>query len=282
MFAKAAATRTAGRKGQPEDERPKVSARTVQQVHAVLRAMLSQAVREELLARNVARLVQAPAPDREEIHPWAEAEARAFLAAARTHRLHALFVVALALGLRRGELLGLRWSDVDLSAGQLRVWQTLQRVRGDGVVFGPPKSRRSRRVLTMPAVVVQALKRHRSVQEHERGLADGNWHETGLVFTTATGRHVEPRNLNTAFARLIVRAGVRPIRFHDLRHTCATLLLAAGVSPRVVMDILGHSQIAVTMNIYGHVMPAMQQEAAGHIDAALSEPEAEAGDDADE
>lgn len=259
-----------------------MSPRTVQQVHAVLRAMLSQAVREELLARNVARLVQAPTPDREEIHPWTETEARAFLTAARAHRLHALFVVALALGLRRGELLGLRWSDVDLDAGQLRVWQTLQRVRGDGVVFGPPKSRRSRRVLTMPAVVHQALKRHRNAQEHERRLANGQWQESGLVFTTATGRHVEPRNLNTAFGRLIARAGVRPIRFHDMRHNCATLLLAAGVSPRVVMDILGHSQIAVTMNIYGHVMPAMQQEAASHMDAALSEPEPEAGDDADE
>ncbi|WP_346533794.1 site-specific integrase [Micromonospora sp. DPT] len=129
MLAKAAAARTAGRKDQPEDERPNVSPRTVQQVHAVLRAMLSQAVREELLARNVARLVQAPTPDREEIHPWTESEARTFLAAAKAHRLHALFVVALALGLRRGELLGLRWSDVDLNAGQLRVWQTLQRVR---------------------------------------------------------------------------------------------------------------------------------------------------------
>ncbi|WP_269458431.1 tyrosine-type recombinase/integrase [Micromonospora coriariae] len=114
-----------------------------------------------------------------------------------------------------------------------------------------------------------------AVREH--AVADGQWQETGPVFTTATGRHVEPRNLNTAFGRSIVRAGVRPIRFHD--HTCAMLLLAAGVSPRVVMDILGHSQIAVTMNIYGHVMPAMQQEAPGHMDAALAEPET--GDGAD-
>jgi integrase len=218
--------------------------------------------------------------------PWTAEEARSFLAAAKVHRLHALFVVALALGLRRGELLGLRWSDVDFRTGQLRVWQTLQRVRGEGIVFGPPKSRRSRRVLTMPAVVVQALRHHREQQNSERKAAGDEWEETGLVFTTASGRHVEPRNLNTAYGRLLARTGVRPIRFHDLRHTCATLLLGGGVSARVVMEILGHSQIAVTMNIYGHVMPAMQQEAAGEIDAALGDQaddenpgEAEAGDD---
>jgi integrase len=192
--------------------------------------MLGQAVREELIGRNVARLVQPPTPDREEIRPWTAVEARAFLAAALGHRLHALFVVALALGLRRGELLGLRWSDVDFTAGQIRVWQTLQRVRGVGLVSGPPKSKRSRRVLTMPAVVVDALRKHRLAQAEDRQAAGDEWVETGLVFTTATGRHVEPRNLNTAYGRLLARAGVRAIRFHDLRHTCATLLLANGVS----------------------------------------------------
>lgn len=269
MLARAAATRTPGRPGLSESERPVVSLRTVQQVHAVLRSMLSHAMREELIGRNVARLVQPPAPDRDEIRPWTDAEARTFLAACRSHRLYALFVVALALGLRRGELLGLRWVDVDFTTGQLRVWQTLQRVRGEGAVFGPPKSRRSRRVLTMPAVVVAALRGHQARQSDDKAAADGRWTESGLVFTTATGGHLEPRNLNTTFARLLGRAQVRPIRLHDLRHTCATLLLSRGVSPRMVMDILGHSQIAVTMNTYGHVIPAMQQEAAGQMDQAL-------------
>jgi integrase len=158
-----------------------------------------------------------------------------------------------------------------LRAGQLRVWQTLQRVRGEGVVFGPPKSRRCRRVLTMPAVVVDALHQHQVRQQEDRKAAGDGWIDTGLVFTTATGRHLEPRNLNTTFARLLTRTEVRRVRLHDLRHTCATLLLSRGVSPRMVMDILGHSQIAVTMNTYGHVIPAMQHEAAGHMDAALGD-----------
>ncbi len=282
LLARAVATRAPGRPGQDETERRLVSPRTVQQVHAVLRAMLNHAMREELIGRNVARLVQPPAPDREEIRPWTEAEAREFLAGCRSHRLHALFVVALALGLRRGELLGLRWVDVDFATGQLRVWQTLQRVRGDGVVFGPPKSRRSRRVLTMPTMVTEALRQHRTRQNHDRKSADGGWTDSGLVFTTATGGHIEPRNLNTTFARLLVRTGVRAIRLHDLRHTCATLLLSRGVSPRMVMDILGHSQIAVTMNTYGHVIPAMQHEAAGHMDAALGDDLATEEDETDE
>ena len=271
MLARAASSRTPGRKGQSEETRPLLSTRSVQQIHAVLRAVLSHAVREELLARNVAKLVQVATPVQEEIEPWTDIEARTFLAATRQHRLHALFVVALGLGLRRGELLGLRWADIDQRASRLRVTQTLQRVKGEGIILGPPKSRRSRRVLTMPAIVSKALADHRAAQAVDRKQVGSSWPENGLVFTTTTGRPIEPRNLSIAYGRLIARAGVRRIRFHDLRHTCATLLLARGVSPRVVMDILGHSQIAVTMNIYGHVIPAMQEQAASEIDAALND-----------
>jgi len=230
MLAKIAASRTPGRKGEAEDQRAAVSGRTVQQAHAVLRAVLSHAVREELIGRNVARLVQVATPEPDEIRPWSDAEARTFLQASRDHRLHALFVVALALGLRRGELLGLRWADVDLRSGQLRVAQTLQRVKGEGVVYGPPKSRRSRRALTVPALVAQALTKLRGHHKRDRRQAGSAWEETGLVFTTASGRHIEPRNLNTAFHRLVARSGVRKIRFHDLRHTCATLLQTRGIA----------------------------------------------------
>jgi len=208
LLARVAATRTAGRKGQAEEDRPRISARTVQQVHAVLRAVVSQAVREEIVGRNVVKLVQVPTPEHQEVRPWTDAEVRSFLASSRAHRLHALFVMALALGLRRGELLGLRWVDVDFSNRRLRVTQTLQRVRGEGIIFGPPKSRRSRRVLTMPSILIETLKRHRAAQDTDRKAAGRDWHGSGLVFTTATGRHIEPRNLSIAFGRLLARSGV--------------------------------------------------------------------------
>lgn len=258
-----------GRKGQPLDERRPVSLRTVQFVHAVLRAMLAQAVRDELISRNVAVLVQPPRPARDEVRPWDVDSVAIFLEAARSDRLFALYAVAVALGLRRGELLGLRWQDVDLDVRTLRVEQTVQRIAGRGLVVGPPKSRRSRRTIPLPDSCVAALRRHRARRGSERLTAGDSWTDSGLVFATSTGRVIEPRNLNRAFESLCRRSGVPAIRFHDLRHTCASLLLTQGVQARVVMEILGHSQISITLDTYSHVMPAAERDAADRMDAAL-------------
>jgi integrase len=174
------------------------------------------------------------------------------------------------VGLRRGELLALAWDDVDLEGGIIRVRRTLQRLRGQGLVFGPPKSTRSRRSIPLPESSRAALLSHCERQEVERLAAGDSWQESGLVFTTSVGTVVEPRNLSRTFEHLMEGSGVRRIRFHDLRHTCASLLLAQGVSPRVVMDVLGHSQLSITMDLYSHVMPSALRDAADAMDRALN------------
>lgn len=247
-----------------------VSARTVQLAHAVLRSMLSEAMREQLISRNVATLVRTPRIEKEEVTPWNVDELASFRLAAAPHPLSALFMLAYALGMRRGELLGLRWSDVDLEHGLLHVRQTLQRLGADrGLVFGPPKSARSRRTIPLPETVSIALRSHRLVQKIKLQYA-GAANELDLVFTTTMGTPIEPSNLRREFNALIEKARVRKIRFHDLRHTCASLLFAQGVPPRVVMDLLGHSTLSITTDLYAHVMPSTLVDAASAMDALLT------------
>ena len=246
-----------------------VSTRTVQLSRAVLRSMLADAERDQLIHRNVAALVKGPRVEREEVVPWTAAEAGQFLTSLEGHRLRPLFAVGVALGLRKGELLALRWQDVDLDVGVLRVRATVQRLgKGVGLVTGSPKTARSRRTLPLPRVLVDALREHRRAQELEREEAS-SWHDSGLVFTTSKGTMIEPRNLNRFLDEAIARAGLRRIRFHDLRHTCASLLLAQGVSPRVVMEVLGHSQMSMTTDLYGHVMPSSLRSAADALDGVF-------------
>ncbi|HKE50656.1 MAG TPA: site-specific integrase, partial [Actinomycetes bacterium] len=178
-------------------------------------------------------------------------------------------VVLLAVGLRRGEALGLRWEDIGLEERTLKIRQTLQRAAGK-LQFLPPKTLRSARTVPMPTMCVAALRVHREEQELERRKAGDTWQEFGLVFTTTIGTPLEPRNVNRWFASLCTRAKIRAIRLHDLRHTCATFLLTQGVPARVVMEILGHSEINVTMNIYAHVLPEVQRAAADRLDELLS------------
>jgi integrase len=245
-----------------------LSDRTVQLLHAILRRALGQAVRWQEARRNVAALVDRPRVQRKEATCLSPAEAQRLLDAARGDRLYALYAVALACGLRRGEALALRWSDVDLEAGTLRVARTLSRVRS-GHVFTEPKSPRSRRTVPLPTSCISELRAHRVRQAEERLQLCGAWQDHDLVFPSMWGTPMDPRNALRAFTTIAKRAGLEGIGLHTLRHTCASLLLAQGVHPRVVMETLGHSGIAITMDVYSHVMPHQQREAADLMNTAL-------------
>lgn len=238
-----------------------LSPRTCQYARAILRSALGQALRWGIVSRNVATLVESQRVPRHEIKPLRPDQARALLEAVRTHRLGALFTVALALGLRQGEALGLQWGAVDFQAGLLHVRTALQWV-GKEWYLVEPKSERSRRVVSLPRVAIVALRAHRVRQKRERLVAGSDWRETGFVFTSRVGTPIEPSNLTKEFKRVLVKAAIPEVRFHDLRHTAATFLLAQGVDPRTIMETLGHSQISLTLNTYSHVLPALQRESA--------------------
>jgi len=243
--------------------------RTVQHLRAIIRAALNDALRWGLVSRNAAALVDGPRVPQTEIQPFTPEEARSFLQVIEGQRLGGLYCVAIAAGLRQGEALGLTWEDIDLETGTVSVRQALHYARG-AFHLVEPKTPRSRRTIALPVVAVAALRRHRARQHTERLAAGPLWEDWGLVFTTATGRPLQGPAVTRGFQQLLARAGLRRQRFHDLRHACASLLLAQGVHPRVVMETLGHSQIALTMNTYSHVLPALQREAAASMDKVLS------------
>jgi integrase len=217
-----------------------------------LRAAVEDAMREEILDRNVAKLVRVPTPPRIEREPLGVEEVRAFLKSTRDERLHAMFVVFALLGLRRSEVLGLRWDDVDLEGGHLSIRRGLQRIDGKLLVL-PPKTARSRRTVPLPAVVTAKLREHRDRQEAERAALGDKWPNQGYVFTTSIGTAVDPDNCSKLVRAALKQAGVRNVRLHDFRHGCVSVLLGLGVPPRTAMDIVGHSTIEMTMNVYGHV-----------------------------
>lgn len=207
---------------------------------------------------------------RRPVTPLTADEARTFLDAIRGDRLQALYLVALGVGLRQGEILGLAWSDIDLAAGTLTVRHALQRVAGR-LILVEPKSATSHRVVALPGLVADVLRTHRLGQHGERLRAGTRWHQDPrqLVFTTTIGTPLDGITVTRRFQRLLMAAGLPRQRFHDLRHACATLLLAQGVAPRVVMETLGHSQISLTMNTYAHVSPGLGRSAADRMDELL-------------
>lgn len=246
-----------------------LSPATVRQLHAVLRRALGQALKWGSVGRNVATLVTPPRVTRHEITALTKEEVRALLVAARGDAFEALYVLAVTTGMRQGELLALRWQDIDQDFGSLRIRGSLQRT-SSGFQIVEPKSISSRRRVTVSTTAMDALRRHRAGHLERRLRIGRAWHDQDLVFPNAIGRPLESSNLlRQSFLPLLERAGLRRIRFHDLRHTAATLMLGQGVHPKIVAEMLGHSRIGTTLDLYSHVTPTMQRGAAAEMDAIL-------------
>ena len=306
------------RRGAPTAQVP--CSRAWRYARVVLRNALNTGLRWRLVSRNAATLVDAPRAVVKDIQPLTANQAKHLLTTAKGNPLEAFVSVALSCGLWRGEILGLKWADVNLEATTVYVRGAVQRFGGDPTARRPLlaerkrlmtavqlaqsenlpdeertrmaqelgrvraalhaiktslqvvelKSTRSRRTIALPAVAVAALRTHRVRQLEARLSAGPAWKDQGFVFTSGIGTPLEPRKVTREFKALLKDADLPAIRFHDLRHSCATLLLAQGVSPRVVMETLGHSQISLTLNTYSHVLPALQRDAATKMDGILS------------
>lgn len=242
---------------------------TVHLMHGILHKALEQAVKWGAVPRNVCKAVTPPKPNPEEIRPLDAEQAKRLLEAAGGNRLEALYVLAVTAGLRVGELLGLKWEDMDVDTETLRIRRTKSQAR-TGPTFTAPKNCKGRSIkLTRRAV--EALKTHKAIQNAERLKAGSLWQDNNLMFCTTAGKPLDFRNLATAsFKPLLKKAGLPDIRFHDLRHTCATLLLSRGHHPKLVQELLGHASVALTLDRYSHVLPGMGDQTAAAMDAALS------------
>jgi len=247
-----------------------LSARSVHHTHRVLHRAFVQAVRWNLIARNPCDGAQGPRATRSEMMVWTPEEADAFLISTRQHPAHALYMLALTTGMRQGELLGLKWGDVDLSAGTLAVRRSLQRQRVAGLVFEEPKTARSRRSIRLCQRAIVALRAHHDRQAFDRRAAGSEWKARDLVFCHANGEPLDPSYQTTIFKKAVEAAGVPAIRFHDMRHTAATILLSRGVHVKLVSEMLGHATIVLTLDTYSHLIPAMHGDAAAAMDAVFA------------
>jgi integrase len=243
---------------------------SVRYIHAVLHRALEQAVKWNLIPRNPARAVDPPKIRKDEITPLDSQQARKLLDAASGEKFEALYVLSLTVGAQMGEALGLRWSDIDLDAKTLRVNRQLQRIRdGGGLVFSEPKNA-SRRTVDLPQRAVEALRSHRKQQMEEQLRAASGWQDYRLVFVSGKGTPLDAQNIvNRHFKPLLRRAGLPNIRWHDLRHSCFTILLARGTHPKYVQHLAGHASIQLTLDRYSHWMPSMGKHTASAMDEAL-------------
>jgi integrase len=243
---------------------------TVHKVHVILHKALAQAVRWSLVPRNVSESVRPPRPTPEEMCPLSPEEARRLLEAARGNKLEVLYVLAIHTGMRQGELLALKWQDVNLENATIGIRRTLTK-SGGRLLLGETKTKKSCRTVRLTETVVRSLREHLARQMEDIGRLGDLYKDDGLVFTSGVGTVINPTNLRKrSFATLLERANLPRIRFHDLRHTCATLLLGRNVHPKYVQELLGHANIAITLDTYSHVIPGMGDQTARAMEDVLS------------
>jgi integrase len=245
------------------------SPRTVLVIHAVLHRGLNYALKWGLIGRNPAQAVTRPKFKRKEMKTLNDSQVRSFLSTTKGSRSEALFWLAVTTGMRQGELMGLKWSDLDWRSKRLHVQRQVQRLKNEGIVFTEPKSAAGKRAIVLSTGMIQKLREHLNFQQQERIIAGTNWQENDLVFPSVIGTPLDHRNLFRDFKETLKKAGLPDIRFHDLRHTAATLMLQQGIHPKVVQERLGHADISLTLNTYSHVLPSMQEEAAEKMDELL-------------
>ena len=237
-----------------------LSPKMVVEIHGLLHKALDDAVKWGLVGRNVCDLVDRPRVEKKETPVLEKDQALALLESVKQHRLGVLLLVVLTTGMRRGELLALRWSDVNLEKGTLFVNKTVDYIPHYGYVENGAKTKAGRRTIKLAAFVVEILKSYKERQQGLKVKAGTKWIEKDLVFCGLTGNYFDPNYLLRLFKKVLVDAGLSHMRFHDLRHSAATILLAMGIHPKVVSELLGHSSFLITMNLYGHVFPSMLDE----------------------
>jgi integrase len=236
-----------------------LSKRTVQFIHSIIHKILDQAMKWGLVIRNVADLVDAPSPKRKAPNVWTAEQVKTFLNHVKGHRWYLIYVLAIYCGFREGEILGIHYDDIDLKHGVINVRHAVQYLKGKGLVITEPKTDRARRAVTVPDFAINVIKHH----------LESQYINQGIIFKTSNKTPISPRNLVRHFKASLKEAGVPEIRFHDLRHTSATLLLSAGVHPKVVQERLGHSSVVLTLTTYSHVLPGIQEEAAIKLEAFI-------------
>ncbi|NLN69423.1 MAG: site-specific integrase [Chloroflexi bacterium] len=247
-----------------------VSPRTTRMIHAVIRRALNHALQLGSVIRNVSALVTPPKVPKKEMQILDEYQVRQLIQATERPQMAVLFWMAVTTGLRQGEILGLKWSDLDWDNRRIHVQRQIQRRKGEGLVFCEPKSSSGRRVIVLGQSTIEKLRSHKNRQEKERMLKGNEWQENDLIFPSPIGTPLDSSNVVKAYKRSLEKAGLPNIRFHDLRHTAATLMLQEGINPKIVQERLGHADISLTLNTYSHVLPHLQEEAAEKMDELLT------------